>query len=188
MSELVVPGREGEFFTLFGVSDKVSSWVGPVLVGVVVQTIGEPRWVFLYQASMFVGVVPLVSTACGWHASARLFDNYPLPTLECVQETFNTPSLASTSCVPDSPCPLALRGRASRSLRSAASDVSRWVSNMPILKTRSDHPKLTTPRVYRLLHPPLSPLRTASRAQRLKTTFTGHEWALCSAARQASMR
>lgn len=46
--DLVPPGQESEFFGLYSISDKGSSWLGPMVVGLCFQYAGTARWAFIY--------------------------------------------------------------------------------------------------------------------------------------------
>lgn len=56
-SSLVPPGLEGEFFGFFEVTDKGSSWLGPIVIGVIQQLTGELRFGVFYV--FFMMAVPL---------------------------------------------------------------------------------------------------------------------------------
>jgi len=44
---LVPPGHESEFFGFFELTDKGSSWIGPLIVAAMTETIGSIRWSFI---------------------------------------------------------------------------------------------------------------------------------------------
>lgn len=46
--DLIPKGREGAFFSLYAISDKGSSWLGPFVVSAIAQFTGKIRPVFLY--------------------------------------------------------------------------------------------------------------------------------------------
>ncbi|KAI9019080.1 autophagy-related protein 22-like protein [Hyaloraphidium curvatum] len=48
MSELVPPGCEAEFFSLYEITDKGSSWMGPLIVGAIYARTGYMRDSFIY--------------------------------------------------------------------------------------------------------------------------------------------
>eukprot|EP00002_Diphylleia_rotans_P004142 TRINITY_DN1299_c0_g1_i1.p1 TRINITY_DN1299_c0_g1~~TRINITY_DN1299_c0_g1_i1.p1 ORF type:complete len:233 (-),score=43.55 TRINITY_DN1299_c0_g1_i1:410-1108(-) len=43
-SELIPPGMESEFFGLYEITDKGSSWIGPLLVALILQMTNSMRW------------------------------------------------------------------------------------------------------------------------------------------------
>jgi len=51
-AEFLPPGKEAEFFALYAVTDRGSSWMGPLVTAVLYQTTGEMRWIFLYLLVM----------------------------------------------------------------------------------------------------------------------------------------
>jgi Permeases of the major facilitator superfamily len=53
-SQLVPAGREAEYFGFYGISDKGSSWLGPLLFGVVNQTVGNYRAAIVSLLVFFV--------------------------------------------------------------------------------------------------------------------------------------
>ena len=59
-ADLIPPGMETEFFALYEVTDKGSSWVGPVLVGLCGDVLGDVRWGFVVLAVMVGVSVPMV--------------------------------------------------------------------------------------------------------------------------------
>jgi hypothetical protein len=46
--DLVPPGQEAEFFGVYEISDKGSSWLGPFIIGLIVQATGTFRFGFFY--------------------------------------------------------------------------------------------------------------------------------------------
>ncbi|GMH65050.1 hypothetical protein TrLO_g5195 [Triparma laevis f. longispina] len=46
--ELVPPGQESEFFGIYEISDKGSSWVGPLVVAILYNAFGSVRYGFVY--------------------------------------------------------------------------------------------------------------------------------------------
>ena len=48
--ELVPPGQEAEFFGIYEISDKGSSWLGPMIIGAILQATGTFRYGFIYIA------------------------------------------------------------------------------------------------------------------------------------------
>lgn len=53
-SELIPKGHEADMFALFEITDKGSSWLGPLIASVVVQTTGKIRPVLLYLLAAMV--------------------------------------------------------------------------------------------------------------------------------------
>ncbi|EKX41152.1 hypothetical protein GUITHDRAFT_164492 [Guillardia theta CCMP2712] len=53
-SDLSVPGRESEFFALFEITNKGSSWLGPLIVGELYRANGNMNYGFLYLFLMIV--------------------------------------------------------------------------------------------------------------------------------------
>ncbi|CAI7884369.1 unnamed protein product [Closterium sp. NIES-54] len=59
--DMIPVGREGAFFSLYSVSDKGSSWLGPFIVAVIVQATGDLRASFFYiLAVMLLPLIALV--------------------------------------------------------------------------------------------------------------------------------
>ncbi|GJP41206.1 hypothetical protein CLOM_g880 [Closterium sp. NIES-68] len=56
--DMIPVGREAAFFSLYSVSDKGSSWLGPFIVAIIVQVTGQIRPSFLYV--FLVILIPLV--------------------------------------------------------------------------------------------------------------------------------
>ncbi|KAI5797920.1 vacuole effluxer Atg22 like-domain-containing protein, partial [Peziza echinospora] len=59
-SELVPPGSEAAFFALYAITDKGSSVVGPVVVGILTDRYGDIRAGFWFLAVLLVLPVPLI--------------------------------------------------------------------------------------------------------------------------------
>jgi len=57
-SELIPPGKEAEFFAIYEISDKGSSWIGPLVVGALHAITGNIRFSFIYLALILI--VPIV--------------------------------------------------------------------------------------------------------------------------------
>lgn len=53
-ADLIIPGRETEFFSLYAITDKGSSWLGPFVIGIIKQTTGSFRGGFIYLLIMLV--------------------------------------------------------------------------------------------------------------------------------------
>ncbi|KAF4673959.1 hypothetical protein FOL47_009876 [Perkinsus chesapeaki] len=52
-ADLTIPGRETEFFSLSAITDRGSSWLGPLIVGLIKETTGSLRGAFVYFFIMF---------------------------------------------------------------------------------------------------------------------------------------
>ncbi len=62
-SHLIVPGREAEYFSLYELSERGTSWLGPLLFGLAAQLTGELRVAILSLVVFFVaGFVLLAAT------------------------------------------------------------------------------------------------------------------------------
>ncbi|KAJ1555415.1 Autophagy protein 22 [Nowakowskiella sp. JEL0078] len=59
-SELIPPGRESEFFGLYEITNKGSSWVGPLVVGALNQSSGTLRFAYFFLAAMFCIPIPIL--------------------------------------------------------------------------------------------------------------------------------
>jgi UMF1 family MFS transporter len=57
-SELLPHGHEAEFFGLYEVTDKGSSWLGPLMVGIIADATGSMRWSFVLLFAFFI--IPLL--------------------------------------------------------------------------------------------------------------------------------
>ncbi|KAF4673960.1 hypothetical protein FOL47_009877 [Perkinsus chesapeaki] len=51
-ADLTIPGRETEFFSLFAITDRGSSWLGPLIIGLIKQSTGSLRGGFIYLLIM----------------------------------------------------------------------------------------------------------------------------------------
>ena len=75
-SDLTPPGREAEFFSLYEITDKGSSWMGPLIVGIMHSQTGEIRYSFLYILAVMLipilGLIFLVDHEAGMKAVGRL--------------------------------------------------------------------------------------------------------------------
>jgi UMF1 family MFS transporter len=60
MSTLTPPGHESEFFGFFEISDKGSSWVGPLVVAAIVEITGKLRWGLVYLLIAFIVPIPIL--------------------------------------------------------------------------------------------------------------------------------
>ncbi|KAF9433511.1 Autophagy protein 22 [Entomortierella beljakovae] len=55
-SSLIPKGKESEFFSLYGITDKSSSWLGPLITGAIIEH-NDTRWGFIFPLVMMV--IPL---------------------------------------------------------------------------------------------------------------------------------
>jgi UMF1 family MFS transporter len=53
-SDLLIPGKEAEFFALYEVTDKGSSWLGPLVVGLIHSATSLHHLSFIYLLVMTV--------------------------------------------------------------------------------------------------------------------------------------
>ncbi|KAF4699025.1 hypothetical protein FOZ62_031562 [Perkinsus olseni] len=53
-ADLTIPGRETEFFSLYAITDRGSSWLGPLVVGIIRNFTGSLRGGFVYILLMIV--------------------------------------------------------------------------------------------------------------------------------------
>ena len=54
-AELIPPGQESAFFAFYELTNKGSSWLGPLVLSAVQQGTGSMAWGFLYVAGMTLG-------------------------------------------------------------------------------------------------------------------------------------
>lgn len=59
-AELLPPGREAEYFSLFAITDKGSSIVGPLVFGVVTAMAVDKRWGLIFLLVMLVAPLPVL--------------------------------------------------------------------------------------------------------------------------------
>jgi len=59
-SELVPRGRETEFFALYAITDKGSSWLGPSLIAIIVDITHEIRYGFLLLVILIFLSIPIL--------------------------------------------------------------------------------------------------------------------------------
>ncbi|KAG0226136.1 Autophagy protein 22 [Mortierella sp. GBA43] len=53
---LIPKGKESEFFSLYGITDKSSSWLGPLITGAIIEN-NDTRWGFVFPLCMMI--IPL---------------------------------------------------------------------------------------------------------------------------------
>ncbi|CAL1702568.1 unnamed protein product [Somion occarium] len=59
-SELIPPGEEARWYGLFSITDKSSSFVGPLVVGLIADTTGNIRYAFFFLVFMVWSAVPIL--------------------------------------------------------------------------------------------------------------------------------
>lgn len=59
-AELIPPGHESTFFSLFSLTDKSASFVGPLIVGIISDVTGNIRLGFVFLALMLALPVPVL--------------------------------------------------------------------------------------------------------------------------------
>jgi len=69
-SVLIPPGREAEYFSLYEISDKGTSWLAPLLFGLTLQTTGSYQWAIL-SLLVFFGLGLLVLSRVDVRRGAR---------------------------------------------------------------------------------------------------------------------
>jgi len=52
-ASLLPKGKESEFFSLYGITDKSSSWLGPLITGAIIEH-NDTRWGFVFPMVMMV--------------------------------------------------------------------------------------------------------------------------------------
>ncbi|KAF9184234.1 Autophagy protein 22 [Haplosporangium sp. Z 767] len=52
-ASLIPKGKESEFFSLYGITDKSSSWLGPLITGAIIEN-NDTRWGFVFPLVMMV--------------------------------------------------------------------------------------------------------------------------------------
>ena len=60
-ADLLIPGQEAEFYALYEISDKSSSWIGPMVVAEIIRLTGNYRLGFLYLFFMLLVPAALLS-------------------------------------------------------------------------------------------------------------------------------
>ena len=60
-ADLLIPGQEAEFYALYEISDKSSSWIGPMVVAEIIRLTGNHRLGFLYLFFMLLFPAALLS-------------------------------------------------------------------------------------------------------------------------------
>ncbi|KAA1470877.1 MFS general substrate transporter [Dentipellis sp. KUC8613] len=61
-AELIPPGEEARWYGLFSITDKSSSFVGPLVVGLIADTTGNIRYAFFFLVVMIWLAVPILAS------------------------------------------------------------------------------------------------------------------------------
>jgi UMF1 family MFS transporter len=59
-AELVPPGEEARWFGLYSITDKSSSFLGPLIVGLIADATGNIRYSFFFLVFMIWSAVPVL--------------------------------------------------------------------------------------------------------------------------------
>ncbi|KAI0755614.1 autophagy-type protein 22 [Fomes fomentarius] len=59
-AEFIPPGEEARWYGLFSITDKSSSFVGPLIVGLIADTTGNIRYAFFFLVAMIWSAVPIL--------------------------------------------------------------------------------------------------------------------------------
>ncbi|KAI0370733.1 autophagy-type protein 22 [Pilatotrama ljubarskyi] len=59
-AEFIPPGEEARWYALFSITDKSSSFVGPLVVGLIADTTGNIRYAFFFLVFMIWAAVPIL--------------------------------------------------------------------------------------------------------------------------------
>ncbi|KAI0773147.1 autophagy-type protein 22 [Trametes elegans] len=59
-AEFIPPGEEARWYALFSITDKSSSFVGPLIVGLIADTTGNIRYAFFFLVAMIWAAVPIL--------------------------------------------------------------------------------------------------------------------------------
>jgi MFS transporter, UMF1 family len=57
---LIPPGEEARWYGLFSITDKSSSFIGPLVVGIIADTTGNIRYAFFFLVAMVWAAVPIL--------------------------------------------------------------------------------------------------------------------------------
>lgn len=60
-AELIPPGEEARWYGLFSITDKSSSFIGPLIVGLIADTTGNIRYAFFFLVFMVWSAVPFLA-------------------------------------------------------------------------------------------------------------------------------
>jgi UMF1 family MFS transporter len=61
-AQMIPKGREGEYFSVYEISDKGTSWLCPLLFGLALQFTGSYRLAILSLVTFFIGGLLLLAT------------------------------------------------------------------------------------------------------------------------------
>jgi MFS transporter, UMF1 family len=79
-SQMIPEGREGEYFSLYEISDKGTSWMAPLIFGLALQFTGSYRTAILSLLTFFIaGLVILSRVDVSRAAREAANDAPPLP-------------------------------------------------------------------------------------------------------------
>ena len=84
-AELIPPGQESEFFGLYEITDKGSSWIGPAAIAAITDSSGEIRLGLVYLLVALVVSIPMllfIDAAKGKEDAIRLTKGPSSPSLE----------------------------------------------------------------------------------------------------------
>ncbi|KAF9385482.1 Autophagy protein 22, partial [Podila verticillata] len=59
-ASLIPKGKESEFFSLYGITDKSSSWLGPLITGAIIEN-NDTRWGFVFPLAMMIIPLAIIS-------------------------------------------------------------------------------------------------------------------------------
>ncbi|KAJ3498969.1 hypothetical protein NLJ89_g10154 [Agrocybe chaxingu] len=59
-AELLPPGEEARWYGLFSITDKSSSFIGPLVVGLIADVTGNIRFAFFFLVLMVWAAVPIL--------------------------------------------------------------------------------------------------------------------------------
>ncbi|KZV83756.1 MFS general substrate transporter [Exidia glandulosa HHB12029] len=58
--EIIPPSEEARWFALYSITDKSSSFVGPLIVGAIADATGDIRWAFVFLFGMVLVAIPVL--------------------------------------------------------------------------------------------------------------------------------
>jgi UMF1 family MFS transporter len=87
---LIPPGSEAAFYALYAATDKGSSFIGPAVVGVLIDATGQVRSGFFFIAVLIVLPIPLV-----WMVNAEKGRRDALAMADTLQEGHKSPGGAT---------------------------------------------------------------------------------------------
>ncbi|KAG0368033.1 Autophagy protein 22, partial [Gamsiella multidivaricata] len=77
-ASLVPKGKESEFFSLYGITDKSSSWLGPLITGAIIEN-NDTRWGFVFPLCMMIiplALIVWVDVEKGIHDAERFSEEH----------------------------------------------------------------------------------------------------------------